>query len=198
MYKSWKLRAAVAGVAMAAAPMVLMSQAGAVPLAPTINSVTPTNGPAGTTVTVTASGCGSTATPATSGNFFLQGGTIPAATATVPGLEFPGTVSPGNILTGTVTIPSDARPTDTFTFFARCNDTTGQGALSAAGAQTFTPTAGTVTGALTTATGGVTGTGLTSTSGTTATGTATTAGVTTASATTSVATPITQTPTFTG
>lgn len=191
MLKSWKLRAAVAGVALVAAPMALMGSAGAqtVPLAPTGVTVTPVNGPPGTSVTATATGCGTAAAPATSGVFFLTGPTI---TTPAPGQAFPGTVSAGQVLTGTVTIPAAAREGDQFTINARCDNASGQGQVSTIGA-TFTTTA---PGLLTT-TGGTTLTGITGgLTGTTGATTGTTA--TTGGTTTGVAQPIPQQPTFTG
>jgi len=178
---------------MAAAPMVLLSSAGAVtvPPAPAAVTGTPINGPAGTSVSVTATPCGTAAEPATSGVFYLTGTTIPA-TATNPGTAFPGTVSAGQVLTGTVTIPSTAAEGNTFTILARCNNATGQGTLSTVGAP-FTVTAASILPPIAgTSTSGATGTSGTTTSppltDTTATGGGTTA----------VAVPITQQPTFTG
>jgi len=200
MLKSWKTRAlATAGAVALAAPFAFMGGAMAVPTA-TVTSVTPTNGPAGTSVTVLGN-CGTTATePATGAQLFLTGPTI---TAPAPGQAFGATVVAGSStgdFTGTVTIPSGARANDVFTVTARCSDRTGTGDVSAAG-PTFTVIdsgiTGTVTGALSgTGTGGVTGTGLTSTSGATTAG-ATSAGTTTGS-TTGGATPIPRQPNFTG
>ena len=200
MLKSWKLRAVVAGVALVAAPMALMGTAVAqtVPGPPTVSSLTPVNGPPGTTVTVTATNCGTTAAPATSGTFFLTGPTI-TAVGPPPGTPFGGTVSAGNVLTGSVTIPAAARDTDVFTVNARCNNASGQGMVSTAGL-TFTTTASSILPTITTGTTGSSTTlsGVLSGQLSGGTGTSTGGFGTTSGGTTGVAQPITATPSFTG
>jgi len=197
MLKSWKTRAlAVAGAVALTAPFAFMSGASAVPGTPTITTVTPVNGAAGTSVTVSGTGCGTTAVPATLVEIFVVGPGITTPTATT------GTATGGSAgdFSGTVLIPASARAGEVFSFVARCSDATGAGPNSSGG-PTFTVAGtgltGTLTGTLsgtTTGTTGVTGTGLTSTSGTTGT---TTAGVI-PPPTTGGAVPIPRQPNFTG
>jgi hypothetical protein len=161
---------------------------------PTISSLTPANGPAGTVVTVQGTGCtvATGAAPA-SVDILLAGPTLPSSgqTTTTSATGVSGDFS------GSVTIPGGAAAGDTYSIAARCRTTAGTGTYGTA--STFSVIAGSpLTGVVTTATGGVTGTGLTSTSGATTAG-ATSAGTTgTTGTTTSVATPITATPSFTG
>lgn len=207
MLKSWKTRAlATAGAVALAAPFAFMGGASAVPGAPTITSLTPSNGPSPSTVAVVGTGCGTTAVPATGVDLFVTGPGITTPTAT------PGAVTGGSAgdFTGSVTI--SGRPGESFTVVARCRDATGQGPVSSGG-PTFTVAdtgiTGTVTGIVSGAVSGtgsttlsgstsLSGTSITSTSGTN-TGGATGGTTSNIGGTTSgVATPITQTPTFTG
>jgi len=220
MLKSWKMRAAVAGVAMAAAPMALMSSAEAVPGTPTVNTLSPSNGSAGMTVNVTGTGCGTTTTPATVVELFVIGPGITTPVAT-PGMTSGG--SAGDF-SGSVLIPTSARSGEVFTVVARCSDASGQGPASSGG-PTFTVVSSGLTGTGitgstslaggilsgggssggTTLSGGIlsgggntslSGSSITSTSGNTSStgGFGTTGG----GITSGVATPINQTPRFTG
>ncbi len=225
MLKSWKMRAAVAGVAMAAAPMALMSSAEAVPGTPTVNMLSPSNGSAGMTVTVTGTGCGTTTTPATVVELFVVGPGITTPVAT-PGMTSGG--SAGDF-SGSVLIPTTARSGEVFTVVARCSDASGRGPASSGG-PTFTVvdsglTGTGITGSTslaggilsggggssggTTLSGGIlsgggntslSGSSITSTSGNTSStgGFGTTGFGTTGGITSGVATPINQTPRFTG
>ncbi len=194
MYKSWKLRAAVAGVAMAAAPLLSMGGASAAGTA-ILTSVQPPNGPVGTTqVVVNGTGCGtpSTSTDTQTVNVITTGPGLPSGTGQVTKGMITGVVS--GDFNATVMIPSTAIAGDVFTIIARCTGSvSGLGANSAP--LTFTVLgSGGLTGAVTAA---VTTAGVTSTSGATTAG-ATTAGTTGTTATTGVAQPITATPPYTG
>lgn len=209
MLKSFKARGlAAAGAVALVAPFTFMSGAMAVPGTAVISSVTSATGnfEAGTALTVTGSGCAATGTnPAQTATLRLRG---PGGTITDPVVATSGaTVLGSGTFQGTLTIPSNARVGDMFLATAFCTDSGVAGTeAGTTGGTTNNPvtvqqasvlsTSGGVTGITGVTSGGVTG--ITSTSGaTTATSGATTAGGTTG-ATTGVATPIVQTPTFTG